>query len=493
MKSRFPESQWDPVTHVRLAAGLTLMALVYGLLCNSTTAGTDLIYVSYGDRRGFTRPNAIEGFDSALSDLGVFSSSALSIPQGLALGSDGNIYVANFGNDTISRITREGVGFVFAHTASGPTSLVFDRTGNLYVANYWASNIQKFTPDGVGSLFATTGIIYPTGLAIDGSGNIYVANAGNLTIQKITPQGVVSTFAQTPEANRPFGGLACDDLGNLYLGCQATNGPGILKFTPNGVRSIFQAGLGLPTSFAFDGEGNIYAANYGSDTIIKLSPTGALLASASTLTHDAMPSPWGIAVRPPCRITCPTNLVLCANAGECGAVVQFPGAFATNCAGLNIECVPPPGSYFPIGTNLVTCVAKNSGGQVEDSCSFQIVVRGCEPPVIHSISASPRVLWPPNNRLHPVTVTVAATDNCALARCKIISVVGDERKRSPGIGRSGADWQLTGDLTLNLRAQGSGDGENRIYTIVVECTDASGNASRSTISVTVPHDQGRSR
>ncbi len=46
----------------------------------------------------------IEIFDSTLADLGIFSSSALSAPQGLALGLDENIYVANVGNDTISRV-----------------------------------------------------------------------------------------------------------------------------------------------------------------------------------------------------------------------------------------------------------------------------------------------------------------------------------------------------------------------------------------------------
>ncbi len=56
MNRHIPESRRDSVTRVRLNAGLTLMALIYGLFCNSSTAGTDLIYVSYGDRRGFTRP-----------------------------------------------------------------------------------------------------------------------------------------------------------------------------------------------------------------------------------------------------------------------------------------------------------------------------------------------------------------------------------------------------------------------------------------------------
>jgi len=52
-------------------------------------------------------------------------------------------------------------------------------------------------------------------------------------------------------------------------------------------------------------------------------------------------------------------------------------------------------------------------------------------------------------------------------------------------------WQITGNLTLNLRAERSGNGNGRVYTLIVGCTDASGNSSTKTTGVTVPHDQGK--
>ena len=51
-----------------------------------------------------------------------------------------------------------------------------------------------------------------------------------------------------------------------------------------------------------------------------------------------------------------------------------------------------------------------------------------------------------------------------------------------------ADWQITGDLTLNLRAEATG-GQARVYTIQVRVTDASGNASEDAVTVTVQGQQ----
>jgi hypothetical protein len=50
------------------------------------------------------------------------------------------------------------------------------------------------------------------------------------------------------------------------------------------------------------------------------------------------------------------------------------------------------------------------------------------------------------------------------------------------------DWVITGNLTLNLRAERLGTGTGRVYTISVQCTDPSGNSSTKTTTVTVPHD-----
>jgi hypothetical protein len=61
-------------------------------------------------------------------------------------------------------------------------------------------------------------------------------------------------------------------------------------------------------------------------------------------------------------------------------------------------------------------------------------------------------------------------------------VTGVTDKTSP-------DWEITGPLSLNLRAERLETGPGRIYTITVQCTDAAGNNSTKNAKVTVPHDQ----
>jgi hypothetical protein len=274
------------------SSSISILLIFGGVFFTALGVQADTVFVSYGDRTGYSRPNTIQQFDSVtLIDRGPFATSGMSLPEGLALDAGGNLYVANYGDNTITRFAPDGVGSVFGQTGSGPTSLAFDPVGNLYVANYWANTIEKFTPSGVRSVFADSHLVYPTGLAVDSTGNIFVANGGDLSIYKFTPSGQGSLFAVANWYNRPFGGIAIDAHDNLYLGCQATNTPGILKFTPSGAGSIFTSDGNLPTGLAFDSSGDLYAACYGSDTVVKYSPDGVRIDSIGTVK-----SPYGIAI-----------------------------------------------------------------------------------------------------------------------------------------------------------------------------------------------------
>ena len=114
--------------------------------------------------------------------------------------------------------------------------------------------------------------------------------------------------------------------------------------------------------------------------------------------------------------------------------------------------------------------------------------------MISAVLASPSVLWPPNHKMAPVTVTASASDLCSAAPvCKITAVSSNEPINGTGDGDTALDWQITGNLTANLRAERSGSGSGRVYTITVACTDASGNSSAKTTTVTVPHDQGKNK
>jgi hypothetical protein len=142
----------------------------------------------------------------------------------------------------------------------------------------------------------------------------------------------------------------------------------------------------------------------------------------------------------------------------------------------------PPGPY-PIGTTIVTLTVTDNHG-ASSQCKGTVTVTSKASVENTSLKATPNVLWPPDGKMVPVKVTASAS-SCAAATCKIVSVSSSE----PAAG----DWVITGNLTVNLRAQRSGSSKSgRVYTITVQCTDAAGNTTTKTVTVTVPHDQGQS-
>ncbi len=181
----------------------------------------------------------------------------------------------------------------FASGFSDPQGLAFDAAGNLYVANDGNNTVSKVTPAGVVSTFAS-GFNGPDGLAFDAAGNLYVANENGNTVSKVTPAGVVSTFASG--FNLPSS-LAFDAVGNLYV----TNIGTVSKVTPAGVVSTFASGLSGPTGLAFDPAGNLYVSNGNSNTVSKVTPAGVVSTFASGFSGaEAWPS------TPPATSTSPT-------------------------------------------------------------------------------------------------------------------------------------------------------------------------------------------
>ena len=94
----------------------------------------------------------------------------------------------------------------------------------------------------------------------------------------------------------------------------------------------------------------------------------------------------------------------------------------------------------------------------------------------------------------PVSLDVVMSDNCdPVPTCVITSVSCNEPENGIGYGDLAPDSEITGELTANLRCERFGDGNGRVYTLMVLGEDASGNSSTHTVGVTVPHDQGRKK
>lgn len=113
----------------------------------------------------------------------------------------------------------------------------------------------------------------------------------------------------------------------------------------------------------------------------------------------------------------------------------------------------------------------------------------CPAPVISGASATPDVLWPPNHKLVDVTIDYTVTDPCP--HTCILTVSSNEPINGTGDGNTSPDWQVIDAHNLLLRAERAGDGNGRIYTINITCTnDTNKESSTKTLMVLVPHDQG---
>lgn len=188
-------------------------------------------------------------------------------------------------------------------------------------------------------------------------------------------------------------------------------------------------------------------------------------------------------------LTLPANQVLEAS-GPNGAVATF-AATATDDSGgaVALTYSHTPGTVFPMGTTTVTVTATDTANN-STSSSFNIEVRDTTAPVISSLKPSVSTLWPANHKMVAVTISAVATDLLGLDSVRIVEVSSSEPANGRGDGDSQIDVQITGDLTLNLRAERSGGGNGRTYTIVVAATDRSGNVTTGKTSVSVPKSQG---
>jgi sugar lactone lactonase YvrE len=215
---------------------------------------------------------------------GVDTGARFATPHGLALGSDGTLYVADRGNHRIRKVAPDGTVSTLAGTGTagaangagavaqfnGPVGIAIDSTGAVYVTEAASHAIRKVTSGGATSVFAgaaaAAGFLEgngtaarfssPVGLAVDASNNLLVADRGNLRIRKVTPAGVVSTVAGTavaglldgPGETARFDGpaaLATTETGDLFVG-ELTNST-LRRIAPT--RVVVQAASGL-TGFA---------------------------------------------------------------------------------------------------------------------------------------------------------------------------------------------------------------------------------------------------
>lgn len=138
------------------------------------------------------------------------------------------------------------------------------------------------------------------------------------------------------------------------------------------------------------------------------------------------------------------------------------------------------------------------GGTVDDyreilSQIFESALTGGDttPPVV-SVTASPTLLWPPNHRMVRIDTGVSATDDKDPAPAvRLLGVTVNEPDDGQGDGHTANDVVVNGAGQIYLRAERSGSGQGRFYTITYEATDSSGNKGIGSVDVVVPHEAPR--
>ena len=259
--------------------------------------------------------NGTAGFGG---DGGPPGSAQLNGPEGVAVDSSGNVYISDTHNARVRKVSGGAINTVAGNGSPGysgdngpatsaqieiPLGLAVDSAGNLYIADF-VNNVVRKVSGGTITTVAGTGLVGqggdgvpattsalngPTGVAVDSNGNLYISDANNNVVREVSG-GTIRTIA-----------------GNHVPGYSGDGGPATAAMLAN------------PGGIAVDASGNVYIAD-GSSVIRKLYPTGFITTIAGNGTQgysgDGGSAPLGMLNAPAAVAVASNNNVYVADAGN---------------------------------------------------------------------------------------------------------------------------------------------------------------------------------
>jgi len=324
---------------------------------------------------GIVTTVAGSGTQGFSGDGGPATSATLSYPSGVAVDASGDLFIADGGNQRIRKVSASGIittiagngastpgdlgiggfsgdgGPATSAALSDPTGVAVDASGNLFIADYYNNRIRKVSASGIITTFAGSGtpdsfgtpggfsgdggpataalLSYPTGVAVDASGNLFIADSLNNRIRKVSASsGIITTVAGSgafgwgncyctsgsfsgdggpaTSATLAPGGVAVDASGDLFIADSGNNrirevaaasgiittvaGNGSQGFSGDGGPAT-SATLNGPNGVAMDASGNLFIADTGNNRIREVLAAKALggIQNAASYATGAVP------------------------------------------------------------------------------------------------------------------------------------------------------------------------------------------------------------
>jgi sugar lactone lactonase YvrE len=234
-------------------------------------------------------------------------------PEGASVDSQGNVYVADAGNNTVTEFpTGSATGTAVSTgsvTLNGPSAVAVDAAGAIYISDTGNNRLVEvpvvggvLTPASTAAVSTTglaTALKSPGGLAFDAEGNLYVADSGNNRLLFVPNYDGALGFALAVSYGSGLSGpsaVTVDATGTVFLADTGNNA--IVEFAgPLGSQAQLDVATGLnaPSAVATDASGSLYVVNKGDNSVVKYPLISGTLGTQA-FVGLTIADPYGVAV-----------------------------------------------------------------------------------------------------------------------------------------------------------------------------------------------------